>query len=68
MLELLGIYPAKAVEEPEAEDSVTWRVLLNQFDFPYKGPAYEEQEGTVKDEGAKGAALVAAGAREESVD
>jgi hypothetical protein len=64
LFELLGIYPAPAVEQPEAEDSNDLaRVLLNRFDFPYKGPAGEEQEGAAKD-----GELVPAGAKDDSVD
>jgi hypothetical protein len=64
LFELLGIYPAPAVEQPEAEDSNDLaRVLLNRFDFPYKGPADEEQEGAAKD-----GELVPAGAKDDSVD
>lgn len=70
LFELLGIHPAPAVEQqPEAEDSNDLaRVLLNRFDFPFKGPADEEQDGAMKDEGTKDAMLVAAGAPKESVD
>ena len=70
LFELLGIHPAPAVEQQtEAEDrNDLARVLFNRFDFPYKAPADEEQDGATKDEGAKDAALVAAGAPEDSVD
>jgi hypothetical protein len=50
LFELLGIYPAPVVEQPEAEDSDDLaRVLLNRFDFPYKGPADEEAAEGTKD-------------------
>lgn len=69
LCELLGIYPAPVVEHAESEDSNDLaRVLLNRFDFPYKGPEDEEREGATKDEGAPDATLVPAGAPEESVD
>jgi hypothetical protein len=69
LFELLGIHPAPAVEQAEAEDSNDLaRVLLNRFDFPYKGPGDEEQEGAAKDETAKQEELVPAGASEDSVD
>ena len=69
LLELRGIYSAKVVEEPEAEDSNDLaRVLLNGFDFAYKGPAAEEQEGATKDEAAEDAGLIPAGASKNSVD
>ena len=69
LLELMGVYPAKVVEEAEAEDSNDLaRVLLNRFDFPYKGPADEEQEGATKDPAAEDAALIPAGASRNSVD
>lgn len=65
--EVLGVHPVSATEQQEAEDSNDLaRVLLNRFDFPYKGPADEEQEETSKDEAAK--ELVPAGAPEDSVD
>ena len=64
LFELLGIYPAPAVEQPEAEDSNDLaRVLLNRFDFPYKGPAEEEAA-----EGSKDAEVVPAGVKDDSVE
>jgi hypothetical protein len=64
LFELLGIYPAPAVEQPKAEDSNDLaRVLLNQFDFPYKGPGDEEQA-----EGPKDGELVPAGENDDSVE
>jgi hypothetical protein len=64
LFELLGIYPAPAVEQPEAEDSNDLaRVLLNRFDFPYKGPTEEEAAEEMKD-----AVLVPAGAKGDSVE
>ena len=52
LFELLGIYPAPAVKQPEAEDSNDpARVLLNRFDFPYKGPGDEETTEGTKDVG-----------------
>ena len=70
LFELLGIHPAPVVEQPtEAEDSNDLaRVLLNRFDFPYKGPSDEEQEAATKGEAAKEQELVPAGASEDSVD
>jgi hypothetical protein len=65
----MGVFPKKVVEEPEAEDSNDLaRVLLNRFDFPYKGPADEEHEGATKDEAAEDAAPIPAGAAKNSVD
>jgi len=62
--ELLGIYPAPAVKEPEAEDSNDLaRVLLNRFDFPYKGPGDEEAA-----QGPKDGELVPAGVKDDSVE
>jgi hypothetical protein len=64
LFELLGIYPAPAVEHPEAEDSNDLaRVLLNRFDFPYKGPGDEEAA-----EGTKDAEVVPAGVKDDSVE
>jgi hypothetical protein len=63
LFELLGIYPANTVEQ-EAEDSNDLaRVLLNRFDFPYKGPGDEEQA-----EGPKDGESVPTGAKEDSVE
>ena len=64
LCELLGIYPAPVVEQAEAEDSNDLaRVLLNRFDFPFKGPAQEES-----DDGAKEAEAVPAGVKDDSVE
>jgi hypothetical protein len=64
LFELLGIYPAPSVEQPEAEDSNDLaRVLLNRFDFPYKGPGDEEAP-----EGPKDGELVPAGVKDDSVE
>jgi len=64
LFELLGIYPAPAVEQPEAEDSNDLaRVLLNRFDFPYKGPG--DEEGA---EGTKVLEVVPAGGKDDSVE
>jgi hypothetical protein len=64
LFELLGIYPAPAVEHPEAEDSNDLaRVLLNRFDFPYKGPGDEEAPEEPKD-----GELVPAGVKDDSVE
>jgi len=64
LFELLGIYPAPAVEHPEAEDSKDLtRVLLSRFDFPYKGPGDEEAT-----EGTKEPELVPAGVQDDSVE
>ena len=65
LFEVLGLYPATAVEEKEAPESNDLaRVLLNRFDFPYRGPA-DEEEG----EAAKGApAAVPVGAGDDSVE
>ncbi len=63
LFELLGIYPASTVE-PEAEDSNDLaRVLLNRFDFPYKGPGDEEAA-----EGPKDGELIPAGTKDDSVE
>jgi len=64
LFELLGIHPPSGVEQPEVEDSNDLaRVLLNRFDFPYKGPADEEQA-----EGPKDEELVPAGPKDDSVE
>jgi hypothetical protein len=64
LFELLGIYPAPVVEQPEAEDSDDLaRALLNRFDFPYKGPADEEAA-----EGTKDPEVVPAGIKDDSVE
>jgi len=64
LFELLGIYPAPAVKEPEAEDSNDLaRVLLNRFDFPYKGTGDEEAA-----QGPKDGELVPAGVKDDSVE
>jgi len=52
------------VKEPEAEDSNDLaRVLLNRFDFPYKGPGDEEAA-----QGPKDGELVPAGVKDDSVE
>jgi hypothetical protein len=64
LFELQGIHPPSGVEQPEAEDSNDLaRVLLNRFDFPYKGPADEERA-----EGPKDEELVPAGPKDDSVE
>jgi hypothetical protein len=66
--EVLGIHPVSATEQQESEDSNDLaRVLLNRFDFPFKGPADEEQEEAGREEPAQ-KAVVAAGAPDEALD
>ncbi len=62
LFELLGIFPAAASTEPEAEESNDLaRVLLKRFEFPYQGPADEESGGGTKE-------AVPAKAKDDSVE
>ncbi len=50
LFEVLGLYPATAVEEPEtAESNDLARVLLRRFNFPFQGPADEEPNDASKE-------------------
>jgi hypothetical protein len=44
LFEVLGLYPPTALPEEEpAEGNDLARVLLNRFEFPFRGPADEER-------------------------